>query len=43
MKIIECPRDAIQGIKRFIPTSRKVEYMLSEVERKEFLMEVEHQ
>lgn len=25
MKIIECPRDAIQGIKKFIPTSEKIE------------------
>lgn len=27
IKIIECPRDAMQGIKPFIPTSRKVEYI----------------
>ena len=27
MKIIECPRDAMQGIKDFIPTDRKVEYI----------------
>ena len=27
MKIIECPRDAIQGIKDFIPTSKKAEYI----------------
>ena len=27
IKIIECPRDAMQGIKPFIPTKRKVEYI----------------
>ncbi len=27
IKIIECPRDAMQGIKRFIPTSVKTEYI----------------
>ena len=27
MKIIECPRDAIQGIKEFIPTDKKIEYI----------------
>lgn len=27
MKIIECPRDAMQGIKEFIPTERKIEYL----------------
>ncbi|MEL7006708.1 MAG: hydroxymethylglutaryl-CoA lyase, partial [Bacteroidota bacterium] len=27
MKIIECPRDAMQGIKKFIPTQVKVEYI----------------
>ena len=26
-KIIECPRDAMQGIKHFIPTSKKVKYL----------------
>jgi hydroxymethylglutaryl-CoA lyase len=29
MKIIECPRDAMQGIKDFIPTKEKVEYINS--------------
>jgi hydroxymethylglutaryl-CoA lyase len=29
IKIIECPRDAMQGIKPFIPTSRKVDYIQS--------------
>jgi hydroxymethylglutaryl-CoA lyase len=29
IKIIECPRDAMQGIKPFIPTERKVEYIQS--------------
>jgi len=29
MKIIECPRDAMQGIEEFIPTSKKVEYINS--------------
>ncbi|MEN9488037.1 MAG: hypothetical protein RL494_302 [Bacteroidota bacterium] len=29
VKIIECPRDAMQGIKTFIPTQRKVEYLQS--------------
>ena len=28
-KIIECPRDAMQGIKPFIPTSKKVSYLQS--------------
>lgn len=27
MKLIECPRDAIQGIKEFIPTAQKIEYI----------------
>ncbi len=26
-KLIECPRDAIQGIKHFIPTEKKIEYI----------------
>ncbi|MNR94860.1 Hydroxymethylglutaryl-CoA lyase YngG [compost metagenome] len=29
VKIIECPRDAMQGIKTFIPTNRKVTYIQS--------------
>ncbi|RTY99670.1 hydroxymethylglutaryl-CoA lyase [Flavobacterium sp. RSP49] len=29
IKIIECPRDAMQGIKPFIPTARKVTYIQS--------------
>jgi len=29
IKIIECPRDAMQGIKAFIPTERKVAYLQS--------------
>ena len=29
VKIIECPRDAMQGIKAFIPTERKVQYIQS--------------
>ena len=29
IKIIECPRDAMQGIKLFIPTERKVSYIQS--------------
>ena len=29
VKIIECPRDAMQGIKTFIPTKRKVAYIQS--------------
>jgi hydroxymethylglutaryl-CoA lyase len=29
IKIIECPRDAMQGIKSFIPTARKVAYIKS--------------
>lgn len=29
IKIIECPRDAMQGIKSFIPTNEKVEYIQS--------------
>ena len=27
IKLIECPRDAMQGIKRFIATERKVHYL----------------
>ncbi|MCX6172055.1 MAG: hydroxymethylglutaryl-CoA lyase [Flavobacterium sp.] len=27
IKIIECPRDAMQGIKTFIPTDKKVDYL----------------
>lgn len=27
MKIIECPRDAMQGIEEFIPTERKIRYI----------------
>lgn len=27
IKLIECPRDAMQGIKQFIPTERKIEYI----------------
>ena len=27
MKIIECPRDAMQGVKQFIPTSMKIKYI----------------
>lgn len=29
VKIIECPRDAMQGIKAFIPTERKITYIQS--------------
>ncbi|WP_026755842.1 hydroxymethylglutaryl-CoA lyase [Sediminibacter sp. Hel_I_10] len=29
LKIIECPRDAMQGIKSFIPTAQKVQYIQS--------------
>jgi hydroxymethylglutaryl-CoA lyase len=29
VKIIECPRDAMQGIKSFIPTTQKVQYIQS--------------
>jgi hydroxymethylglutaryl-CoA lyase len=29
VKIIECPRDAMQGIKNFIPTDKKVQYIQS--------------
>ena len=29
LKIIECPRDAMQGIKAFIPTEKKVQYIQS--------------
>ncbi len=29
IKIIECPRDAMQGIKDFIPTNQKVQYLQS--------------
>lgn len=29
VKIIECPRDAMQGIKAFIPTEKKVQYIQS--------------
>ena len=27
MKIIECPRDAMQGLEKFIPTEKKIEYI----------------
>src|SRR5258707_12899657 len=27
MKLIECPRDAMQGLEEFIPTERKAEYI----------------
>ncbi|MGB1394349.1 MAG: hydroxymethylglutaryl-CoA lyase, partial [Flavobacteriaceae bacterium] len=26
-KIVECPRDAMQGIQSFIPTAEKVKYL----------------
>ncbi|HRH03831.1 MAG TPA: hydroxymethylglutaryl-CoA lyase [Bacteroidia bacterium] len=29
MKIIECPRDAMQGIEEFIPTQKKIDYINS--------------
>ena len=29
MKIIECPRDAMQGVTSFIPTTKKIEYINS--------------
>ena len=29
VKIIECPRDAMQGIKQFIPTEQKVQFIQS--------------
>ncbi|KAA5821979.1 hydroxymethylglutaryl-CoA lyase [Algibacter amylolyticus] len=29
VKIIECPRDAMQGIKQFIPTAKKIQYIQS--------------
>jgi len=29
VKVIECPRDAMQGIKQFIPTKQKVQYIQS--------------
>jgi len=32
IKIIECPRDAMQGWKNFIPTSKKIEYINSLLE-----------
>ena len=31
VKIIECPRDAMQSIKRFIPTDLKISYLQSVV------------
>ena len=27
MKIIECPRDAMQGLSKFIPTQEKADYL----------------
>ena len=27
MKVIECPRDAMQGINEFIPTQKKTDYI----------------
>ncbi len=32
LKLIECPRDAWQGLPRFIPTERKVEYLRALIE-----------
>ncbi len=32
IKIIECPRDAMQGITKFIPTEKKIEYLNSLLE-----------
>ncbi|MGY8914785.1 MAG: hydroxymethylglutaryl-CoA lyase, partial [Flavobacteriales bacterium] len=29
VKIIECPRDAMQGIKAFIPSESKIKYIQS--------------
>lgn len=29
VKLIECPRDAMQGWKHFIPTEKKIEYINS--------------
>ncbi|MGK0296216.1 MAG: hydroxymethylglutaryl-CoA lyase, partial [Ulvibacter sp.] len=29
VKIIECPRDAMQGIKDWIPTEKKIQYIQS--------------
>src|SRR5215203_3734585 len=29
VKLIECPRDAMQGLKNFIPTQKKIEYINS--------------
>ncbi|MCJ7757447.1 MAG: hydroxymethylglutaryl-CoA lyase, partial [Gillisia sp.] len=29
IKLIECPRDAMQGIKTFIPTDKKIQYIQS--------------
>ena len=29
LKIIECPRDAMQSIKKFIPTDKKIRYIQS--------------
>ncbi|PKG51669.1 hydroxymethylglutaryl-CoA lyase [Olleya sp. 1-3] len=29
VKVIECPRDAMQGIKQFIPTAQKIQYIQS--------------
>ena len=31
VKIIECPRDAMQSIKKFIPTDLKISYLQSVV------------
>ncbi|MFO0362718.1 MAG: hydroxymethylglutaryl-CoA lyase, partial [Flavobacteriales bacterium] len=27
MRIVECPRDAMQGIHEFIPTEKKIRYL----------------
>ena len=29
LTLVECPRDAMQGIKAFIPTSLKIKYLTS--------------
>ncbi len=38
LKIIECPRDAMQSIKEFIPTDKKIKY----VQKQAFLYEPAH-
>ena len=32
VKIIECPRDAMQGLTEFVPTEKKIEYRVRDLD-----------